>query len=172
MLKIFRPEFSGTYSPQSLRSDFLAAIAERVRRGLFPRASERRNRYAVVTESEEELRFRSEGFLAAISSGWNDVHVRIDSAPGSPPNVRYDVRYFAWARYSVAFCALIAVGLIAGWSLYGARFGAGQSAANTIFWIVVFFWGFVWPWILVAIHRRPATRALERLLAAVNEEKS
>ncbi len=171
MLKLFRPEFSGTYCPERLRPDFIAVLAGRVRSGLFPLASKRRNRYAVVSESEKELRFRSEGLLSSISIGWNDVHARIDSAPDSAPRVCYEVRYFGWAKYSVILCAIIGIALIAGWSLFGEKFGARRSAAKPIFWAMVMFWCFVWPWILVAIHKRPAPRALERLLAEVNGAK-
>jgi len=172
MLKIFRPEFSGTYCPETLRPDFIASLAERVRRGLFPRASQRRNGYAVVSESEKELRFRSEGLLTAISIGWNDVQVQIESAPHSAPRVCYEVRYFGWARYSVILCAFIGIALIAGWSLLGEKFGARRSAAKPIFRAMVMFWCFVWPWILVAIHKRPAPRALERLFAEINSAKT
>lgn len=171
MLKIFRPEFSGTYSPETLRPDFIPALAERVRSGVFPLASERRNRYAVVSESDKELRFRSEGLLASITIGWNDVRVEIDSPREGAPRVHYEARYFRWGRYSVLLCASIAVFLIAGWSLFGERLGARGSAAKTVFWAMVIFWCFVWPWILVAIHKRPAAKALQRLFAEVNEAK-
>jgi hypothetical protein len=172
MLKIFRPEFSGTFSPERLRPDFVKALAERVRSGLFPRASARRNRYAVVNESEWELRFRSQGLLSGINIGWNDVQVQIDmtpEAPGAPPEIRYRATYSVWARYSVILCAFIGVCLIAAWSLLGEKYGARYSAAKTVFWVIIIFWGFVWPWILVAIHKKPAARALERLFAEVND---
>jgi len=172
MLKMFRPEFSGAFSPERLRPDFVKALAERVRRGVFPRASQRRNRYAVVSESEKELRFRSEGLLASITIGWNDVHVQIDSPPQDTPTVCYEVRYFGWARYSVVLCVFIGVCLIATWSLFGEKYGAPYSGAKTLFWVMVIFWGFVWPWILVALHKRPAARALERLFAEVNSAKT
>jgi len=172
MLKIFRPEFSGTYSPERVRPDFISALSHRVRKGLFPLASERRNRYVVVSESEKELRFRSEGLLTSVTIGWNDVHVQIDSAQDSAAQVRHEVTYFGWARYVVVLCAMIGIALIASWSLFGQKFGAQRSAAKPIFWAMLIFWGFVWPWILVAIHKRPAARALERLFAEVNESQA
>ena len=172
MLKIFRPEFSGTYSPESLRPDFIAALAQRVRGGLFPFASERRNRYVVMSESEKELRFRSEGVLTSISIGLNDVQVEVALGKGSPPQVCYEVTYFGWARYGVILCGAIGIALVACWSLFGERLGARKSGANAIFWVVVIFWGFVWPWILAALHKRPAAKALERLFAEINRAKT
>lgn len=134
-------------------------------------ASKRRNRYVVVSQSDRELRFRSTGFLTSINIGLNDVQVRIDSAPGSAPRVRYEVRFFGWARYCVVLCAVIGIALIVAWSVFGGKFGAGKAAARPILWVMVIFWGFLWPWILVALHKRPAARALERLFAEVNRAK-
>lgn len=173
-MEAFRPEFEGTYSAESLRPDFVAALAERVRKGIFRLASERRNRYAVVSESDRELRFRSEGFLTAINTGWNDVRVEIGPAAmaaGSPIEVRYHVTYFAWAAYCVGLCGFIGIALIAVWLLFEPKFSALSGAGKPIFWVMVIFWGFVWPWILVALHKRPAARALEQLFAEVNEAK-
>jgi len=171
MVGLFRPEFSGTFSLERIRPDFISALAERVRRGLFPGASERRNRYKVMNESEGELRFRSEGLLSAISIGWNDVQVQTDLAPeipGAPPKIHYRVAFFNWAAYGVALCGFIAVCLIVGLSTFGGKNVRDYPAAKTIFWVMVVFWGFVWPWILVALHKRPAATALERLFAEVN----
>jgi len=171
MVGLFRPEFSGTFLPERIRPDFTKALAERVRRGLFPRASERRNRYKVMNESEGELRFRSEGPLSAINIGWNDVQVQIDLAPetpGAPPKIHYRVTFFNWAAYGVALCGFIGICLIAAASIFGSKYLLGYPGAKTIFWVMVVFWGFVWPWILVALHKRPAATALERLFAEVN----
>lgn len=171
MFGVFRPEFSGTYSPEKIRPDFARALAERVRKGLFPRASERRNRYKVVNESEGELRFRSEGLLTAITIGWNDVQVLIDLSPETPgdrPKIHYRATFFNWAAYGVALCGFIGICLIAAASIFGGKYMVGYPAAKTVFWIMVAFWGFVWPWILVALHKRPAARLLERLLSEVN----
>jgi hypothetical protein len=172
---MFRPEFSGRYSPEKLRPDFIAALSERVRKGLFPLASERRNRYAVVSESDRELRFRSEGLLTSVNIGWNDVHVQIDLAPaspGSPPQIHYNATYWGWAKYGYGLCAILGIALIACWLVFGTKFAPYGKAAKWVFWPSVIFWGFVWPWILVAVHRRPAARALERLFAEVNESQA
>jgi hypothetical protein len=36
---------------------------------------------------------------------------------------------------------------------------------------MVLFWGFVWPWLLVALHKRPVRRLLERIIAEVDAAK-
>jgi len=169
MLRMFRAEFEGTFSPERLRGDFVAALAKRVRSGLFPRASQRRNRYAVVEESEKEMRFRSDGFLTSFNIGWNDVRVRVESAAGAPPRVRYEASFWGWAKYSVVLGAFLGVVLIACWLFFRPRVAEKSAAGEAIFWAMVVFWCFVWPWVLIAMHKRPAARALERLLAQMNE---
>jgi hypothetical protein len=124
-----------------------------------------------VDQSEGELRFRSEGLLTGINIGWNDVQVLIDLSPETPgdrPKVHYRVTFFNWAAYGAGLCGFIAICLIAAASVFGRKHLGEYPAAKTIFWIMVVFWGFVWPWILVALHKRPAAKALERLLDEVN----
>ncbi len=169
MLRMFRAEFEGTFTPERLREDFIAALGERVRRGLLPVASQRRNRYAVIEESDNELRFRSVGFLTSLNIGWNDVRVRVESAAGGAPQIQYKVGYWAWAAYCVALCGVIGIVLIAAFLLFGSKLKGQQAGGEVIFWAMVIFWGFVWPWVLVAMHKRPAARALERLFARLNE---
>jgi hypothetical protein len=168
MLKWFQPYFTGTYSPESLRPDFISALAARVRKGLFPYASERRNRYEVESESKSHVRFRSKGMLTSISIGWNDVKAELDASSGPSPRIRYEVGFFAWARYGVILCASLGVLLAASWSLVADKHRPQQGGATWIFWAMVIFWGFIWPWILVGIHKRPARRMLNRLFDQVN----
>lgn len=174
MFGLFRPEFSGTYSPERIRPDFVGALAQRVRSGLFPGASERRNKYKVVNESEGELRFRSEGLLSAITVGCNDVQVLIDLSPDIPgdrPKIHYRATFFNWAAYGVALCGFIAICLITTASIFGGGYLGDYPAAKKVFWIMVVFWGFIWPWILVALQKRPAARFLERLFDEVNSSE-
>ena len=38
-------------------------------------------------------------------------------------------------------------------------------------WALALFWGFVFPWILIAMHRRPLRRLMDRLIAEVDGER-
>jgi len=38
-----------------------------------------------------------------------------------------------------------------------------------LLWAFILFWGFVWPWILVVMHKRPLHALVQRLVAAVDE---
>src|SRR5262245_43029793 len=39
-----------------------------------------------------------------------------------------------------------------------------------IAWIMVVFWGFVWAWLLIALHKRPLRRLVERLVREVDAQ--
>ena len=39
-----------------------------------------------------------------------------------------------------------------------------------IAWAMVLFWGFVWPWILIAMHNRPLHRLIAPLIAEVDAQ--
>jgi len=38
-----------------------------------------------------------------------------------------------------------------------------------LLWVFIVFWGFVWPWLLVLLHKRPLRGLVERLVTAVDE---
>jgi hypothetical protein len=46
--------------------------------------------------------------------------------------------------------------------------GVSTDQHVRIAWAMVLFWGFVWPWLLVALHKRPVRRLLERIIAEVD----
>jgi hypothetical protein len=37
-----------------------------------------------------------------------------------------------------------------------------------IAWLMVLFWGFIWPWLLIALHKRPLRRLVTRLIGEVD----
>jgi hypothetical protein len=37
-----------------------------------------------------------------------------------------------------------------------------------IAWVMVLFWGFIWPWVLISLHKRPLHRLIARLIAEVD----
>ena len=41
-----------------------------------------------------------------------------------------------------------------------------------IAWLMVVFWGFVWPWPLIAMHKRPLRGLVERLVAEIDRAVS
>jgi len=49
------------------------------------------------------------------------------------------------------------------------RWGLGVEQSVVLLWAFIVFWGIVWPWILVALHKRPLHSLVNRLVTAVDE---
>ena len=160
-------------SPAAL---FVAAFARRVEAGLLSPQSSSRNRYAVTARAPDGITFRAVDWRTAINVGLNDVHVAI----GGNGTARYSIVYSRWAAYAIGLGGVIGVILIATLLLLdirsyvehhpAARFSRLSIDQNVaIAWAMVLFWGFVWPWILIALHRQPLTRLIDRIIAEVDE---
>ncbi len=165
----------GTAVIRAAPQAFLTAFARRVEAGLLPHASRGRNQYLVTQAGSDRLRFRAEGWRTAFNVGLNDVEL----TSGPPGHVHYAIRYWQWAGFAFGLSALIGVLLmIFFWRLDIREYieqhprsavpglSVGQNAA--IAWMMAGFWGFVWPWIVIAGHKRPLGRLMERLIAEVD----
>lgn len=171
--------FASVEGTSSIRSDpraFVAAFARRIAAGLIPGAPPKRTRYVVTREGGDTLHFRAVNWWTAVGVGLNEV----DLAAGGG-RVRYAVRYPRWALFAVAGSAVIGALLIAFFLLYDLReYLAGHPASAlpgltlgqnvALGWAMAFFWGFVWPWILIALHKGPLRRLVEELIAEVDAE--
>jgi hypothetical protein len=162
----------------AIRSDaraFVAGFVHRVEEGLLRGAPRSRCNYVVVHRAANGLRFQAAGWKTAFNVGLNDVELTASPA-GS---VRYVIRYNQWAGYAVALGAAIGLVLVVFLVAFDvrsyimrhaeSRFGALSISQNiAIAWAMAIFWGFVWPWILIALHKRPLRRLMERIVAEVD----
>jgi hypothetical protein len=169
--------FATVEGSTAIRSEpraFVAAFARRVAGGLTPRAAPARNHYAVTRDGGDSLRFRSVGWWTAIAVGLNEVDLA--AAPG---RVRYVVRYPRWATFVLALSDLLGVVLVVFFVFFDIReylIGHPASAVPglsldrnvALAWAMALFWGFAWPWIVIAGHRRPLRRLIEGLIAEVD----
>lgn len=177
MLAPFHPSFEGVWKPDRLAGDYAERLVDRVRAGLLPVASARRNRYEIVAQAGDCVRFRSTTFWTAINIGWNDVEVRIDNRAGL---ARFSVRFWPWTRYCVLlglglgaiFAALVVVPVLAGTFLFPESFYPARGEVIKVALPMMAFWCLLWPWILVAMHRGQARKAFTRLLDEVNSQTS
>lgn len=172
MFAAFHPSFRGVYRPEVLADDFVHRLAARIESGLFPMASAGRNRYTITERMQTGLRFRSVGLATGINIGLNDVSIRLDDRAAE---VAYEVSYWTWAKYSLYLCGGIAgvLGLALLATLLGVPMFHGYPDLPTNVMLLVFvpmilFWGVLWPWILVALHKRPAAKCLTRIFDEVN----
>jgi hypothetical protein len=162
----FLPRTEGAAPIRSKPESFIQAFARRTEAGLLPRASSRRSRYSLTRQGPDRLTFRATDWLTAVNVGLNDVELS-----ASTGKARYTIEYRRWAAYVVLLCAAIglAIGVFA--ELYKARMIPGLTEGQTAVigrWMI-FFWGFVWPWILIGLHKRPLRMLMDRIIAEVDQ---
>jgi hypothetical protein len=170
-------QFATVESTTPIRSDpraFVTAFARRVASGLIPGAPASRNRYEVAREGGDSLQFRATSWLTAIGVGLNEVELA-----ASAGRVRYKVRYARWAAFVLALSDLLGVALLLFFVFFDIREYLAHNPRSAVpglsldqnvalAWAMALFWGFAWPWILIATHRGPLRRLTERLIAEVD----
>jgi hypothetical protein len=162
MTSPFAASFEGFYRPDSLATDFLPRLAARIQSGLFPMASPRRNQYEIVDQTGASMHFRSTGLAAGINIGLNEVRLRVDRKAGV---VYYSVTYWTWAQYCIGLGLVLGVVLVVAAQLLLPQ----RGPANPLWvWSFAGFWCLLWPWVLIALHKRPAARCLRGIFEEVN----
>ena len=157
----FRPEFEGDLAVDQVPEDFFERIRRRVEQGLLPATSRTRVDYHVIAQSRDSIEFEARGFLTAYAIGLNHVELR----RADPRTISYHVRFDRWNRYAVFHGALIGLALAIAFQIPAThrdiqKFPVGQWMP----WGMLLFWSFIWPWLMTALHRPFARRALERVL--------
>lgn len=166
----------GSKPVRSAPRAFVSAFARRIAAGLFPGPPSERARYAVTREGGESLHFRAANLGTATNVGLNEVELA-----ASEGRVRYTVRYTRWAVFALALGDVIGVLLIAFFLLFDIRGYLARHPASTLpflsldqnvalAWAMAVFWGFVWPWILIAMHKGPLRKLIEGLIDEVDAE--
>jgi len=158
----FSPAYNGTIEMQDVPNDFTDRIQRRVESGLLVPGSRSRANYVVCEKSPNRIRFMADDFLTAYNVGLNSVVLQRDS----PTTVTYHGQFWRWAIYAVVQALVIAtVVLLAVLAVPGARDQVSSYRGGWIYLgVLLAFFGLAWPWILVALHRRFAARALERIV--------
>ena len=175
MFKVFSPNISGEYSPEHLSERFLDRLADRIHSGLLSRASKSRNSYVITGKTENRLSFRSSGLWTGINVGLNNVSVQLDTSSRINPQVIYQVQYWVWTTYCVLLCLAIGVFLIASRYYFFPelfeKLWHKQSDIyyEFIFWAFLIFWGILWPWFLVAFHKKSIPKLLKHIFDEVNQ---
>jgi hypothetical protein len=122
-----------------------------------------------------ELRVRAADWWTAINVGLNELDLDVSSAGVA----RYRVRYWRWALFVIGLAAMLGLlGLILlltvdvrTYIIEHPRqmFRHLSSEQNLLVaWAMVLFWGFLWPWLLILLHKGPLRRLVERLIKEVD----
>ena len=165
----------GTANIRANSAAFVSAFVRRLETGLLSGASVSRSRYAVTQRHDTSLRFHAETFWTAIGVGLNDVEL----AASSDGQVTYTIRFPRWAGYALGLSGLLGAVLIVVFAMidlraYIARYpgssfpGLSMNQNVAVAWGMALFWGFVWPWILIALHKRPLRRLMNRIISEVD----
>jgi hypothetical protein len=172
---ILSPSLAGSVPIRSSGPAFVQAFARRLDQGLLPGGSPRRMRYAVTEAGAVTLGFRAVDWLTAIGVGLNEVELRATEAGV----LHYRVRFRRWAAWVLGLSALIGCALTVTFlaldlPAYVLRTPSARLPGLTVgqnvgvAWGMAIFGGFVWPWILIAMHRRSLRRLMERLIGEVD----
>ena len=168
----FLPRTVGTAPVRAQPEAFVLAFVRRIETGLL---GPQRSRYAITSQERHGLAFRAADWPTALSVGLNDVVLTVSAG-----QARYEIQYRRWAAHAAALSAAIGVGLAVlflaldvrdyidrelSWTIPGLS--TDQNVAMA--WSMVAFWGFVWPWILVGLHKRSLRKLMERLIGEVDE---
>ena len=174
-MSMLAPSFRGRFTPRTEGNAFLARVAKRVEAGFLMGRPHFRSRYAVVSQSGGDLAIRSDGFWSDFNVGLNDITLRV----ARDGVVDYEVTSWRWLRGNLVLCGALAVVLLLAYLLplpepwnVGSQLGAmprgEREMGYAIFWGSLVWWGLLWPWVLSAIHRRPAEALLRRILGEVD----
>ena len=158
----FAPRFEGELELAEVPDDFVARIERRVAEGLLVKGDRRRANYLVRSTARNEIAFGAEDFWTATNLGLNEVVLRRTG----PRTISYRVVFRTWSRYAVwlgAAFGLLGLGVVLLVPAVAGLIGR-YPAGPVLFWGNLLFWCVAWPWILTAMHRRPAARCLERIL--------
>jgi len=172
---IFEPCIEGPASIRSSATQFLTAFRRRVEVGLLCGHPHPRSHYVVTQAGADQLHVSAAGWWTAMNVGLNEIELQT-SEPGC---VRYTIRYWRWATYVLGLGAgLVAIMLAVSLGLDLRQYIEAHPASRVpglstdqnvlVAWGMAVFWGLVWPWLLIALHKRPLRRLIGRLIAEVD----
>lgn len=170
-----KPHVEGTATIHSPGPAFFAAFARRIEAGLLAHAAERRNRYLVTRQGADGLVFRAVNGWTAFNVGLNEV----DLSSPSAGVVKYRIGYPRWAGYVIGAGAVLAVLGLVTFLLIDIRSyiaahqfsripGLSLDQNVAVAWGFWLFFGFLWPWVLIVLHKGPLRGLMHMLIAEVD----
>jgi hypothetical protein len=171
----FAPVIEGSIPIRTPGPEFLRRFQKRVEAGLLTGKPHPRSNYAVAVVGMDRLQVRAVDGWTAINVGLNELDMQ--ASPSG--ELRYRVRYWRWAKYLLGLGGTVGIGLLAVFLFIDLRAYLARHPEQTVpglsidqnlllAWGMALFWGFVWPWLLIVLHKRPLRRLVERLVGEVD----
>lgn len=173
---ILNPMIEGSLAIKAVPGAFESALRRRVTAGLLSGHPHPRSNYALSNLGPHQAEVAAADWWTAINVGLNRVTLRIDAGI-----VHYRVVYWRWASYVLALCGLLGLVSLAwfllpgtGGILPGATAPAETGLTLTQYYLVAIansvFWGLIFPWILIVLHKGRLRRLMMTILTAVDSE--
>ena len=173
----WKPQIEETLRIQASSARFIAALRERIHDGLLTGQSSSRSNYSIVESTPETIRIRAVGWWTAINIGLNDLNLNLTDSG----TVHFRLRYWRWAIYCLMLCFAVGVGGLLIFlkidirdyisSHSGARIPGLSIEQNMYFaWCNLLFWALIWPWILIAYHKRPLRRLIKKIVNEIDTD--
>ncbi len=167
-MSMFLPYIEGTLEVGRVPEDLVGAIRRRVENGLLQPGVRRRANYVVRREAKGAIDFGAADWWTALAIGLNEVQVR----RLSEGRLAYSITFWRWAGYVIGLGAILGAALIGSMLFEYVRRQVAEQGGLIVFLAIVLFWAVVWPWILIAIHRRVVRKQLERILRQLVEAEA
>ncbi|MEE2937839.1 MAG: hypothetical protein VYA84_17770 [Planctomycetota bacterium] len=170
------PFIAGEIPIRATSKQFSTALRQRVNRGFLNNLPGVRQNYELVDCGSLSANVRAGNWLTAINVGMNDLFLDLSDSG----KIQYRLSYWRWTTYCVGLGMILGLVMVAIFLTIDIRqYIANNPSArlpgltidqNVYFaWGNVSFWGFVWPWILVVLHKRSLRKLLMKTIAEVDE---
>jgi hypothetical protein len=173
------PQIRGAVQIRSTPAEFLHALRQRLATGFLAGKPHTASNYVVTQTGPDRLHVHAADWRTAMNVGLNEVDLEL----AQRGTVSYQVRYWRWASFAVGLCGVL--GLIALVLLLtvdirayiaGSRWrmisGLSVNQNLIIVWAMALFWGFLWPWVLIGLHKPVLQRLMKRLITEVDAQGS
>ncbi|NQU47368.1 MAG: hypothetical protein HQ519_01875 [Planctomycetes bacterium] len=173
----WKPHIESTLPIKATSSCFIAALRERIQNGLVSGQPRSRSNYSITESTPGTIRIQAVGWWAAINIGLNDLNLNLSESG----RVHFRIYFWRWAIYCLLLCFVI--GLAGALLLLtidirdyisthpGSRLPGLTIDQNVYFaWGNLFFWGLIWPWLLIVYHKRPLRRLMVKLVNEIDAE--
>ncbi len=159
---LLSPTYQGTIKLPTVPADFTDRIARRVERGLFVPGSRRRANYVVSAKTDDSIEFNAVGFWTVYNVGLNNVLLQREGTNA----IAYHGKFWRWTAILVTHALVISAAIL----MVVLLLPTGREMVSAYSWgwpyllTLLAFFALVFPWVGVALHRRFAARALERIV--------